>query len=188
MSEKLEHALAFHCAPALAGIKAANLVCLSGSEYPDLAEEVAAYDRAFRARGVRFRILCRCHGRNMVLVYRPALLERALGRPQAEKILSESGYGDAKTLSERLERLSRRLRESGGEFPHEIGLFLDYPPEDVEGFRRCGGRGCKLCGYWKVYGDAEAARIRFHRYDRCRAALCRRVDAGVPLMRIFRAA
>lgn len=188
MSEKLEHALAFHCAPALAGIKAANLVCLSGAEYPDLAGEVAAYDRAFCTRGVRFRILCQCHGRNLVLVYRPVLLERALGREQAEEILRERGYGNALTLSARLDRLSLRLRASGGEFPHEIGLFLDYPPEDVEGFRRCGGRGCKLCGYWKVYGDAEAARIRFRRYDRCRAALCRRVEAGVPLVRIFRAA
>ena len=29
--------------------------------------------------------------------------------------------------------LIHRLR-SEGEFPHEIGLFLSYPPEDVLGF------------------------------------------------------
>ena len=52
------------------------------------------------------------------------------------------------------------------EFPHEIGLFLGYPLEDVEGFCRKKGADCKLSGYWKVYGDVETARKRFAAYDR----------------------
>ena len=75
-------------------------------------------------------------------------------------------------LEEMLDALQLRL--TCGAFPHEIGLFLGYPPEDVEGFRLHRGRDYKLCGCWKVYSDVEGARQCFRRYDRCRAALCRR--------------
>lgn len=45
-----------------------------------------------------------------------------------------------------------------GEFPHEVGLFLGYPPEDVEGFIENKARSCKITGYWKVYSDEEKAK------------------------------
>ena len=88
-------------------------------------------------------------------------------------------------LSNREEETSRRLCQEA--FPHEIGLFLGYPPEDVEGFRRNKGQNYKLCGWWKVYGDAEEAGAFFQRCDRCRAALCRQIRAGRSLPELFRA-
>lgn len=36
-------------------------------------------------------------------------------------------------------------------FPHEIGLFLSYPPEDVRGFIEHKGHESKCEGCWKVY-------------------------------------
>lgn len=188
MIERLEQALAYHCAPALAGIKASNLICLPEKEFPGLALALEAYDEAFRPRGVRFTILCECKGRALVLVFRPALLRRALSGPMARGLLREAGYPEAAGLEELLALLCARLRAGEGEFPHEIGLFLDYPPEDVQGFQRCGGRGCKLCGHWKVYGDPEQARRRFRRYDQCRDALCSRLSRGISLTSMFCAA
>ncbi|MFQ9474101.1 MAG: DUF3793 family protein [Oscillospiraceae bacterium] len=55
-------------------------------------------------------------------------------------------------------------------------------------FACTGGGTHKLCGCWKVYSDVEGARQCFRRYDRCRAALCRRVRAGGSLPQMFRAA
>ena len=79
--------------------------------------------------------------------------------------------GDA-PLSALLRRLRQRLL-AGGDFPHEIGLFLGYPPEDVRGFMAdCRGRNCKCTGCWKVYGDEAAARDRFRRYKQCTAIYC----------------
>ena len=80
-----------------------------------------------------------------------------------------------------LETLGRRLNQ--GDFPHEVGLFLGYPPEDVEGFRLHRGRDYKLAGCWKVYSDVERARQCFRRYGLCRAALCRRLREGKALAR-----
>ena len=60
-------------------------------------------------------------------------------------------------------QLRRRLAQSG-QFPHEIGLFLGYPPCDVLGFLHDAGRHSKLSGYWQVYGDAQAALALFAKY------------------------
>ena len=99
---------------------------------------------------------------------------------------AREGYPVDRGLEEMLDALQLRL--TCGAFPHEIGLFLGYPPEDVEGFRLHRGRDYKLCGCWKVYSDVEGARQCFRRSDRCRAALCRRVRAGGSLPQMFRAA
>lgn len=59
----------------------------------------------------------------------------------------------------------QRLQEAET-FPHEIGLFLGYPPEDVEGFMQ--HRTDVLCvSTWKVYGNLEAAQRTFARYKKC---------------------
>ncbi|MDR2181994.1 MAG: DUF3793 family protein [Treponema sp.] len=65
-----------------------------------------------------------------------------------------------------LRRLKQRFKR-GGEFPHEVGLFLGYPPEDVAGFIRNKGRNCKCCGVWKVYGDEERAQSLFREFGAC---------------------
>ena len=62
--------------------------------------------------------------------------------------------------------LIQRLR-SDGEFPHEIGLFLSYPPEDVLGFILNKACNHKCVGCWKVYSDEQAAKCIFRRYKKC---------------------
>ncbi|MEA4955834.1 MAG: DUF3793 family protein [Pseudoflavonifractor sp.] len=104
--------------------------------------------------------------------------ERALECPAARAILQEAGYPVGGTLPHLLRRLMERM-EKAKDFPHEIGLFLDYPPEDVEGFLNDpGGMGCQLCGCWKVYHDAEGARRRFRQFRLCRDLLWARMERG----------
>ena len=187
MERTLDQILAYHCAPALAGLKPANLVALSREEFPDLEEQLEDYRRLFAPRGVAFRTMCGC-GRNMLLlVYRAEELEEALRMPLAAVLLEKDGYRPGEDLEVMLDRLGLRLRTEG-DFPHEIGLFLGYPPEDVAGFQRHRGRNCKLCGYWKVYSDVDRAKALFHRYDRCREHLCARLAAGMTLRQVFQAA
>ena len=90
-------------------------------------------------------------------------------------------------LEAMLDHLASRMAGSGG-FPHEVGLFLGYPAEDVEGFRRHGGQGYKYSGLWKVYSDVERAQRCFRQYGCCRRALCRRLEAGCRLVQLFRTA
>ena len=95
-------------------------------------------------------------------------------------------YPVGQPLDVLLRNLKRRIAMSK-DFPHEIGLFLGYPIEDVVGFIRYAGKGCKLSGLWKVYGDAEAASRLFDRLSRVCHAVTRRVDKGETLLEVFAA-
>lgn len=183
MCEKFEQTLAYHCAPTLAGIKPASMVSLPAKDYGDPAALLAEYGALFSRRGICFEVLCQCPRRTLLLVYRPALLAATLRAPMARALLRRTGYPPFGALAEQLAFLRRRMEQE--EFPHEIGLFLGYPPEDVAAFSVHHGENYKLCGHWKVYCDEESARRCFARYDRCRAALCRRLSHGCSLSEIF---
>ena len=180
-----ECTLAFHGAPSLAGIKPADLIAW-GSPQVCMGPLLEDYRCQLSRCGIQLRLLCSCRPRCLILVYRPERLAAQLAHPQVQSLLAREGYPVDRGLEEMLDTLQLRLTCGG--FPHEIGLFLGYPPEDVEGFRLHQGRDYKLCGCWKVYSDVERAQQCFRRYERCRAALCRRVKEGESLPRLFRAA
>ncbi|MGI6031174.1 MAG: DUF3793 family protein [Eubacteriales bacterium] len=184
--DKLDQLLAQHCAPALAGIKPANLVACSRREFPQLEAHLARLAPLLASKGIQMRIVCGCEKRQLLLVYRPALLSAHLSRPEVQPLLRKAGYQEEAPLDVQLAQLSQRFSASG--FPHEIGLFLGYPPEDVAGFCQHRGQHCKYAGQWKVYGDVDRAKALFQRYDRCRAAVCRRVAQGWSIAQIFCAA
>ena len=73
---------------------------------------------------------------------------------------------------------------SGADFPHEIGLFWGYPPEDVLGFIKNQARGYKYVGCWKVYGDEEKAKKTFERYKKCTNTYCRCYMQGKSIERL----
>lgn len=181
----LERTLAYHGAPALMGIKPADLIAW-GSPESCLGTFFQGYCGQLAQRGIVLRVLRVGPPRCLLLVYRPERLRARLETPAVRELLEREGYPVDGGLEHMLDALSRRLE--GREFPHEVGLFLGYPPEDVEGFRLHRGRGCKLCGCWKVYSDVERARRCFRRYGLCRAALCRRLEEVGSLIQMFRAA
>ena len=74
-------------------------------------------------------------------------------------------------------KLIERLR-AYDEFPHEIGLFLSYPPAAVKGFIEHHAAAFKYAGLRKVYGDEPRARDLFVKYQRCTEIYCARLHAG----------
>ena len=77
----------------------------------------------------------------------------------------------------------KRLDE-GEEFPHEIGLFLGYPVEDVKGFINNKAARAKCVGCWKVYGDEEKARRLFNQYRKCTRVYEKQWCEGKPLTKL----
>lgn len=183
--QQFEWTLAWHCAPALTGLKAADLVAWAPPR--DEGKEILGrYAALLARRGIGLRVLGRRGERTLLLVFRRRRLDSWLREPQVAAMLRAAGYPVEGGTRAMLSHLRKKLEGPG--FPHEIGLFLGYPPGDVAGFLRDGGRGCKLCGPWKVYGDVEQARRRFRAFRCCRMALTRRVEQGIPLARVFPAA
>lgn len=171
--------LAFHTAPTLLGIKCASLFSLSSSEF-DLAFHSQYFNRRTAALGLASRILCSCKNRSLILVYSREQLAKRLVDSSVKVILERYGYTSDMTVDECLDRLSERIGESES-FPHEIGVFLGYPVEDVIGFIENKGENFKLCGAWKVYGSVENARRTFADYDRCRNFLCNKLNGGADI-------
>lgn len=85
-------------------------------------------------------------------------------------MLRRNGY-NTDSCEKCLVHLIRKLRAQE-DFPHEIGLFLGYPVEDVHGFIEKGPDCCKCTGCWKVYGDEEAAKKKFAQYKMCTRVYC----------------
>ena len=170
---EVEALLVRHCAPVLAGVKPANLISLPRPLFVRLWR----YAGLLRARGVSVLPLCRCRERGLVLLYRGALLNERLRQAPARACLRAFGYPVEAGLLACLSHLKRRTAERGA-FPHEVGVFLGYPMEDVRGFIENGGRRFKACGAWKVYGDVEAAQALFQRFRACREESWRRLCAG----------
>ena len=112
----------------------------------------------------------------LVYLYRPDFLKRDLGSEEATCLLKSLGY-EPQSVNRSVAFLARMMREKEA-FPHEIGLFLGYPPEDVLGFMKSSREGVKCVGCWKVYGDEARARAAFWRFQRCREVFEENVQRG----------
>ena len=82
-----------------------------------------------------------------------------------------------------IRELRHRLKDST-EFPHEIGLFLGYPPEDVRGFILHKGNCCKYSGCWKVYGNEEKAAKEFAKFKKCSDIYYSKWLQGTPIQKL----
>lgn len=142
-----------HCSPTLAGLKTGSMFTCECGAGDMLEREIEALNSKLSDKGIRAMILRKRDGRALIYVFRPEALTKDFKDELTCSLLRERGYccdDPGKCVG----KLIKRLRHSS-DFPHEIGLFLGFPPEDVMGFIEKGAKGCKLCGYWKVYGDEE---------------------------------
>ena len=167
-------------APTIRNLKAASLI-----NFRREGEDLRALWNAHGAEwleplGVEWILLNEesLDGGALVMIYRRELLAQALSGDAAAGILRALGY----PFSDHLPDVDACLEYLRGRFrsgcPHEVGLFLDYPPEDVLGFMERGKTARPLAvGYWKVYGNVRKARRTFRRYrraehDAARSLLC----------------
>ena len=173
MSEDL---LIRHCSPTLAGIKTGNLFSCACPSRKDLTRDLCRLNKKLVPKGIRVLPLRFCKGRALIYAYRPNALESDLTDHRARALLLKYGYVP-ENPNGCVVHLIHRLR-SVEEFPHEIGLFLSYPPEDVLGFI-C-NRACnhKCVGCWKVYGDEQTAKNIFEKYEMCSKIYSRQWQQG----------
>lgn len=179
MSEQM---LIRYCSPTLAGIKTGNIFTCPYTEQSEVKEYIRSWNCRLKHKGLRFLPLRYSGRRALIYVYRPSRLNRDLQNQLANALLSKRGY-PCLTPERRILHLIERLKESE-EFPHEIGLFLGYPPEDVCGFIENKPGSCKCTGLWKVYGDAEKAQRTFDKYKKCTDVYSRCWAEGKSLERL----
>lgn len=179
MSEEL---MVRHCSPTLAGLKTGNMFTCPCESMEELRTSVRDWNRRLHEKGLRVLPLRYEQGRALIYLYRPARLLQDLSDRTAMRLLRERGY--TQTNPEHcIAQLIRRM-SGHGEFPHEIGLFLGYPPEDVCGFIENRAECSKCVGCWKVYGDAAAAEKTFAKYKKCTEVYTAQYSTGKPLEKL----
>lgn len=187
MEQSFEKALVEQCAPTLAGVKPANLFRIGGS-LELIRRLIVLWDQKLRKKGIRVISLkeCRRTSACMVYVYREEWLERILKDAHNLAFLERMGYQTEAGIG-MLALLSHRFCLEQ-DYPHEIGVFLGYPLEDVVGFIENRGWNYTCCGLWKSYGDPVAAEACFARYRNCTSQYKRMYDLGISVIQLAVAA
>ena len=179
MSEEM---IVRHCSPTLAGLKTGNLFSCTYRGRAEILAFLREWNNKLRSKGVRLIPLRLADGKALIYVYRPSQLSRDLSDSAVCELLSQRGYC-TESCEKCVVELMRRVRESG-DFPHEIGLFLGYPCEDVRGFIENKAAFAKCVGCWKVYGDADKAQKQFAKYKKCISIYQKQWTDGKPITKL----
>lgn len=171
-----------NCAPTLAKLKTANLFSCPYKNKLEVVEALCGLNRKLSRKGLRILPLRFSEDKALIYLYRPNLLAADLRHSEAIRILNPMGYNCANS-EQCLAHLARKLRTQET-FPHEIGLFLGYPPGDVCGFMENRPCSCKCVGCWKVYTDEAGAKRKFDQYRKCTKIYCQQWAKGIDIERL----
>lgn len=169
----VETQIVFRCAPFIAGLKTSNLLIVEKGQ-------LKGVQQFLQGTKADCFLLYQGDQKTVLLLYDACLLEEYFEEKAVRRLLSQQGYADAsfpKLLGAFASRYAAYMHKSG-EFPHEMGLFLGYPAEDVEGFIRNKGQNALYSGYWKVYKNALEKIQLFQKFDRAREMLIRLAADG----------
>lgn len=160
-SDYIKAKVYYHIAPTIKQIKPASIVTLT-NEKRDLCnlwhinKKEVLYDcnlDYFKLREDERSI--------SIMIYNREKLENVIYNEQSLEFLLQYGYNKDMNLNEVLFRLKERFSLV---CPHEIGLFLGYPIDDVKDFID-NSNNCLATGYWKVYNNLSYAKSQFERFD-----------------------
>ena len=186
MKTLFENRLIDQCAPTLAGVKPGSLFPYT-AEGENISEILDDWNNKLAGRGICLRQLRENDNRHLILLYRPKAIERILRDKTVSSFLKKYGYCGCAKPEEYIEILSRRMNGTSS-FPHEIGVFLGYPLHDITGFIDNEGKNSCCCGYWKVYGERDAAERCFQRFNKCTSIYKRLFDSGKTVLQLTVAA
>lgn len=178
--KSIETQIALQCAPLISGLKVSNLLIIS-------AEDEALVRVILRRSGISFFRLLRTGEKVTFLLFRKNPLEAYLKQQEVETMLVEAGYAEL-SLGNILSTFQKRYAHymsAGGRFPHEMGLLLGYPAEDVRGFVENEGKNFLYSGYWKVYADVEEKRRLFQKFENAKETVIQLLSYGVGIQDIL---
>lgn len=182
MKGSIELLLAYHCSPALLGIKSANLINCSITDYPNIEEELTILNKRYNPR-ICFKVLSKKNNKLLVLVYQTKRLENTLFNKANNKYLLNKGYLPSNNINDYINTLKYNINNLDV-FPHEIGVFLNYSLEDVIDYEN-GNSECKYVGYWKIYSNVDEKLKIFSTYTKCRNKMLSLLNRGYSLQAIL---
>lgn len=178
--ENIEIQLALQCAPLITGLKVSNLLIISKGN-----EEVVK--RILNRTGISYYRLIQTRTKTTFLLFRRNELEEFLSDENVRNVLMKAGYKSLQ-IDKILRTFSLRYEayiQGDKSFPHEMGLLLGYPVEDVVGFVENNGKNFLYSGYWKVYENQKAKVKLFDKYKVAEETLIHLLSNGLSMSDII---
>lgn len=162
--ECIEKFLIYNVSLVISGVKpSATVTIKKGNE--NLYDKWIKYGVHFlESIGLKYVNLRECDNALIILIYNEDLLKSYVFRDENKKFLIQIGYEEENNISKYLFILKDRYKEFN--CPHELGIFLGFPLNDVKDFMECKKDKCLSCGYWLVYNNLREARATFNMYDK----------------------
>lgn len=178
--ENIETQLALQCAPLITGLKVSNLLII-----PKGNEEVVK--RILNRTGISFYRLIQIRTKTTFLLFRRNELEEFLSDENVRNVFIRAGYKSLQ-IGKILRTFSLRYEaymQGDKCFPHEMGLLLGYPVEDVVGFVENNGKNFLYSGYWKVYENQKAKVKLFDKFKVAEETLIHLLSNGLSMSDII---
>ena len=174
------------CMPTLMKIKPASIVNISKQYIDNVRTLRNVLDSKLYCFGCNYEILFENQNVYVALIYNSTLLEATLNKFKNNYIFNLYGYEfENNILHSSIYKFKERFVEYKNgkiDFPHELGVFLGYPIEDVEDYIINKGEKYKLCGFWKVYHDVESAEKTFELFRLIRREAVNLISSGKELV------
>lgn len=178
--ENIETQLTLQCAPLITGLKVSNLLIISKGN-----EEVVK--RILNRTGISYYRLIQTRTKTTFLLFRRNELEEFLSDENVRNVLMKAGYKSLQ-IDKILRTFSLRYEayiQGDKSFPHEMGLLLGYPVEDVVGFVENNGKNFLYSGYWKVYENQKAKVKLFDKFKVAEETLIHLLSNGLSMSDII---
>ncbi|WP_294378586.1 DUF3793 family protein [uncultured Clostridium sp.] len=162
--EYIENFLVYNSSWVIAGIKPAVTIGLKKKDLK-MYKNWNIYGKKFlRDINLKYIELRENDNSIILMIYDEEVLKRELSKENVRNFLIGLGYPRKIEINQYVNTLQERYEKY--HCPHELGLFLGIPFEDVKDFMECTTKKCLLCGYWKVYNNSEEAKNIFNQYDK----------------------
>ncbi|WP_291583836.1 DUF3793 family protein [Clostridium sp. UBA6640] len=177
--EYMFNVIAYNIAPTIKGLKAATTVTLCNHD-KNMCNNWKGYKHELLNRlKIKAFELKETNNAVVVLFYNEELLNNRLEDKRVTNFLVQFGYEPNMSITEKLEVLKKRYDISI--CPHEMGIFLGFPLNDVQTFIESPHKECLLCGYWKVYYDRDSALQTFKYFDEAKLEIVNSICQGKKL-------
>ncbi|WP_297639218.1 DUF3793 family protein [uncultured Clostridium sp.] len=161
--EYIEKFLLYNTSLVISGVKPSETVTLKKTGENAYEKWIEYGESYLKAVGMEYISLRENKDALIILVYNREVLSRRLFEEKSKEFLMNLDYPKEENLDFYLKMLVKRYEAYN--CPHELGLFLGIPIEDVKDFMECTDKKCLHCGYWKVYNNYAKAKETFEKYD-----------------------
>lgn len=182
----VKYMLANSCMPTLLGIKPSCIITVIKKYIESDIEFTKFLEMELSQFECEYSILYEEEQSYTLFLYNPQAMDKILLKNENKEILIYYGYNFSEDLvTNTIYLLKNRYglyKRKQLEFPHELGILLGYPVEDVIDYIKYDGKNYKFCGLWKVYHNVEQAEKIFELFRLIREDALRLISSRKNLL------